>query len=216
MTGSQQVVSKGDFARICNVSPGRVTQWIAEGKITADALVGDGRAAKIIVGIAQRQVRARTDSGQAFGNGLGTRLDPTSRPAPEPRRAASTTVPDDEDADDALADPIDKQIKREKLEALQRTNRIAAADEAAKQGFYTAAAEARRQMTAVAAQVLRTFEGAIPDLADKFAARFKVEGRDVNLFLVEFFRDIRDEAAKKAQATAEKMQASAPGGQEED
>lgn len=194
------------------MSAGRVSQWISEKKIGPEALVGVGRSAKIIVAIAQRQIRARTDSGQAFGNGLGTRLDPA--PAFDPRRVSAAA--EDEEGDDALADPLDKQIKREKLEALQRTNRIAAADEAAKQGFYTAAADARRQMTAVAAQVLRVFEGSIPEMADKFAARFKVEGREVNLFLAEFFRDVRDEAAKKAEATAKKMQASMPGGQAED
>ena len=29
------IVTKGRFAEICNVSPGRVSQWIAEGKISA-------------------------------------------------------------------------------------------------------------------------------------------------------------------------------------
>ena len=70
MKTGEKVVSKGEFAQICNVSPGRVTQWIHEGKIGSDALVGEGRSAKIIVGLAQRQVRARTDSGQAFGTVL--------------------------------------------------------------------------------------------------------------------------------------------------
>lgn len=211
MVNPEAVVSKSRFAEICNVVPGRVTQWISEGKIGKEALVGEGRSAKIIVAVAQRQLRSRIDSGQAFGNGLNTKLS-----RPEPSRPPRSSEPaDDPDADESQ-DPLDQQIKRERLEALQRTNRIAAAEEAAKQGFYTAAADARRQMTAVAAQVLRVFEGAIPEMADKLAAQFKIEERDVNLFLVGFLRDVRDEAAKRAQAAAEKLDATVPGAADDD
>src|SRR5690606_9605999 len=68
------VVSKGEFARMVQVSPGRVSQWIAEGKIGPDALQGEGRLAKIIVDRAMAQVRLRRDPGQAVGNGIATRL----------------------------------------------------------------------------------------------------------------------------------------------
>lgn len=211
MANPEPIVSKSRFAEICNVVPGRVTQWIGEGKIGKDALVGEGRSAKIIVAVAQKQLRSRIDSGQAFGNGLNTKL---SRAEP-PRSPRPSEPADDPDADESQ-NPLDQQIKRERLEALQRANRIAATEEAAKQGFYTAAVDAKRQMTAVAAQVLRTFEGAIPEMADKLAAQFKLEERDVNLFLVQFFRGVRDEAAKRAQAAAEKLEASVPGAADED
>jgi hypothetical protein len=87
------VVSKGQFAALRNVSRGRVSQWISEGKIKPDALVGEGRNAKIKVAVATRQLRDALDVGQLAGNGVGTRPDlpplaqaspaaPTREPAP--------------------------------------------------------------------------------------------------------------------------------------
>src|SRR5215813_1640879 len=60
---SGEVVSKGQFATLRNVSPGRVSQWISEGKIKPDALVGEGRKAKINVAVATRQFRDSLDIG---------------------------------------------------------------------------------------------------------------------------------------------------------
>ena len=209
MAASETSVSKGDFARICNVSPGRVTQWISEGKISGAALVGEGRSAKIVVAIAQKQIRARTDSGQAFGNGLKTKLE-----APEARKPAGPTSalpPRGDLGGDALTDPaasgldkLDTRIKQEKLEALERTNRKAAEDEAAAQGRYTGTAAARRQMTMMASQTMRIFEGALPEIASAVAATFHVQERDVLQILNEQFRKVREQAteAHKREAAA--------------
>ncbi len=91
-----QVVSKGEFARISNVSPGRVTQWIAEGKISVDALVGEGRAARIRVRTAQAQLKRHLDPNQMTANGLRTRIPsgPLAPPPPAPPPAAATPWPD--------------------------------------------------------------------------------------------------------------------------
>lgn len=207
MTGTQQVVTKGEFAKICNVDASRVSQWLKEGKIGPDAVVGEGRSAKIIVGIAQRQIRARTDSGQAFGNGLGTRLNASQAP----RNASPQGYDGPEDGGESIVgDALDEQIKRERLEALQRANRLASTEEAAKQGVYTETAAVRRQMNVVAAQALRVFEGAIPEISTKIAGRFKLEEREVSLFLADIYRDVRAEAAKKAQAAAAKLDTLVP------
>ena len=65
---SGEVVSKGQFAALRNVSPSRVSQWISEGKIKPDALVGEGRNAKINVAVATRQLRDSLDIGQLRRN----------------------------------------------------------------------------------------------------------------------------------------------------
>lgn len=92
-----QVVSKGEFARISNVSPGRVTQWIAEGKITGDALVGEGRAARIRVRAAQSQLKRHLDPNQMTANGVRTRIPtgPLVPPTPEPVEADDSAPSDD-------------------------------------------------------------------------------------------------------------------------
>lgn len=192
MAGSEPVVSKGDFARICGVSPGRVTQWITEGKISGAALVGEGRSAKIVVALAQRQVSARTDSGQAFGNGLKTNLRTPNR-----RDPSATATPGPEVLDPATSlEQLDTRIKKERLEALERQNRKAAEDEAAAQGRYISAAAAKRQMTMVVAQTMRIFEGAVPEIASAIAAELKIEERDVIPVLNREFRKVREQASQ--------------------
>jgi hypothetical protein len=76
-------MSKSEFARRCGVSPQRVGQWISEGKLTDDAIVGEGRKAKINVPIALEQLKERLDPTQRFSlNGLSTRLGGEAPPAP--------------------------------------------------------------------------------------------------------------------------------------
>src|SRR5215475_14332614 len=106
---SGEVVSKGQFAALRNVSPGRVSQWISEGKIKSDALVGEGRNAKINVAVATRQLRDSLDVGQLTGNGVGTRLD-LPLPAPPP-----PTAPAGEPAPSPPGDSIADAIKQERL-----------------------------------------------------------------------------------------------------
>jgi hypothetical protein len=72
-----ETVGKAEFAECVGVSPSRVSQYIAEGKISGDALVGSGRAARIRFEIAVAQLRERLDPSQMAGNGRNTRLGET-------------------------------------------------------------------------------------------------------------------------------------------
>jgi hypothetical protein len=120
---SREVVSKGQFAALRNVSPGRVSQWIQEGKIEPDALVGEGRNAKINVAVATQQLRDALDVSQLAGNGVGTRLD---LPLPPPAQASPSREPA------PSGDPIADAIKQERLDQLRRANRREAEEEAAR------------------------------------------------------------------------------------
>jgi hypothetical protein len=72
----QNLVNKSAFARRCGVTAGRVSQWIANGTIGKDALVGEGQRALVNVPVALEQLRLRLDSTQRFSmNGLSTRLE---------------------------------------------------------------------------------------------------------------------------------------------
>src|SRR4051812_4900503 len=101
------IISKAQFARNRNVSKARVSQWLAAGKISGEALV-DGQLDEEI---ACRQLNVTLDIDQRLsGNGLGTTLIPDTAPAP------GNTVQD--------------KIALERLELLQRQNREKATDEA--------------------------------------------------------------------------------------
>ncbi len=78
MSKLSPAITKSEFAELCSVSRGRVSQWIKAGLISGKAFVGEGRRAKINPEIARRQLRERLSVGQLFGNGADTKLSPSS------------------------------------------------------------------------------------------------------------------------------------------
>jgi hypothetical protein len=191
-TAGSEIVSKSQFAGMCNVTPGRVSQWISERKIYGDALDGHGRGARIRVSVARAQLNRRLDIGQRLGNGLSTTLAGPDAPhpavQPDPAPSASSTSP-------AAVDPVEERIKRERLEQLQRANREAAKKEAAGSGLLTGAEAAAQQMGRIAAQIVTLFEGALPEFSSAIAAKFQVPQRDVLHLLRGEFRKVRANAA---------------------
>src|SRR5437763_1968787 len=128
-------ISKSEFARRRNVSPGRVTQWISAGQISGAALIGEGRGALIDEALAVDQLRRTRDVDQAHsGNGLGTRLEldappPEGEAPPAPLR---------------VSDRVEDKIAVARLEGLERTNRRAAIEEAEQRGELVGAGRARQ------------------------------------------------------------------------
>lgn len=187
-----EVVSKGQFAKLANVSPGRVSQWISEGKIAGEALVGEGRSAQIRVAPAMAQLRSKIDIGQRFGNGIDTNL--SAAPAPAASSPPSPPV-----------DPVEDRIKRERLREIEFRNRDSAEKELARRGTYTRTRDAAEQMAGIVAAMLNVFEGAMPDLATAVAARFQIPQRDVLHLLRGEVRTIRERASLAARKRMESL-----------
>ena len=182
-----EIVSKGRFAELCNVSPGRVSQWLTEGKIHSPALVGEGRSAKINVDLAKAQVKAARDVDQAHsGNGLATNLE-----AETPRLPLANTVTD--------------QIAEQRLELLKRQNREKETDEYVRNGQLVEVDDARRHAGQEVARAINRFEGALPEFANAIAAKFKVPARDVLHELKARWRTVRAAGAVEARERAEPM-----------
>lgn len=191
---AEPAVSKGEFARLIKVSPGRVSQMITEGKIGPDAMVGEGRNARILVDTARRQIADRTDIGQRFGNGLDTQLDLRAAETPaasEPAAPRAVVAP-------PPSDPIADAIKRERLRAVRMANERAAEDRLAEQGRYIRADQAQAAMNKLVASVLSTFEGGLVDMAGVIAAAHSLPVRDVLHELRTAFREVRTKAAEAA------------------
>lgn len=210
MQPSELTESKGEFAKRCNVSPGRVSQWIKDGQIGPEALVGEGRSAKILIDVAVQQLQARRDVGQAVGNGLDTRLERPVAPV-----AAVSGSPGASSGPPSVKDPTSEEIKRERLWALQAANREVREKEAARLGIYTETATVRAEMGRISGQMMRIFEGALPELATAIAAEFKLDARDVTHLLGEQFRKIREAAAATALAAAQRLPETVPSPQTE-
>lgn len=204
MTAVQTVatMSKGEFARLINVSPGRVSQYIASGQIGPDALDGEGRSARIIVDKATRQLNARLDVAQRVGiNGIGTRL---SSDAPSPEAAPSqNSLPIEllRTQSDIVAD----QIAREKLEQAKMQTARARRDEALAAGRYMLADEARAETAKAVGMAFRVMEGGLADMASELAARFEIPQRDIMHQLQKSFRGVRERAAQGFRNEAEAL-----------
>ncbi|APH71438.1 hypothetical protein [Aquibium oceanicum] len=200
----EAAVSKGAFAALIGVSPGRVSQYLAEGKIAPASLQGSGRSAKIIVERAKADLRLTLDISQRLGNGIETRLD-----ADDPEADAGTAAPQDAaPAREGRAPQptgVEYEIKQQKLEQLRRANRNAAIADAEASGTLVETEASRAGMMRVATGMMLVFEGGLTDLANAVAAEFKVPQRDVLHLMRREFRKIRTAAAKQAAAEGAAM-----------
>lgn len=184
-------MSKGEFAAHIGVSAGRVSQMITSGMIGKDALVGEGRSAKVLVEAAVEQIRKRRDVGQALGNGLGTRLSD----APPTQQADAKLLPRDPDTTELIA--------LERLASERRRNRLAEIEEAERMGRLVPAEDMQREVGKVAQRLVNTFTGMVPDIANAIAAEYSLPARD----LVHLIRRVMNE--KRAAAAQELGEAAA-------
>ena len=76
------VGTKTQFAALAGATPGRVSQWLADGKISPEALVGRGHRARIRVTVALGQLRRNSGRGaraSANANGKSRKACPPLR-----------------------------------------------------------------------------------------------------------------------------------------
>ncbi|AKR58004.1 hypothetical protein XM25_19875 [Devosia sp. H5989] len=185
-----QIVSKGEFARMIAVSPGRVSQMISSGMIGPDALVGEGRMARIRAALALSQIKSRRDIGQALGNGLGTRLEESATAHADFGQQAPAD-------DEPRVLGTEDLIKLERLAMERRRNRQAEEDDARRRGELMETKQARAEMTRMATSMLQSFEGALPDFATALAAKFELPQRDLLHELRRSFVSYRAAAADR-------------------
>lgn len=191
----QTLVSKSDFAARANISPGRVTQLIAEGKIGSDAIVGEGRMAKVWLERALAQFQARRDVGQALGNGAHARTHIPAPAAPAVEYSAPDIVL-------PVSDPVAERIQRERLEQERIKTERMKREEAVSEGRYMPAAAGREEMGRVASSIIRIVEGGLADMASAISARFELPQRDVMHELQKSFREVRARASAEERAKA--------------
>jgi hypothetical protein len=186
----QQTVSKGEFAAIIGVSPGRVSQYLTEGKISTGALVGSGRNAKIDVERAKADLRLTLDVSQLLGNGSDTDLSPSAAETSATGQGASTYAPPE-------LRGTDHEIKLQKLEQIRRVNRNAAIEDAKNAGSLIETVAAKNQMSRIAASLVEMFEGNLTDMAMDLAAAFELPQRDIKHILRKSFRKFRETASRQ-------------------
>jgi hypothetical protein len=169
------VVSKKEFAKLAGVSAPRVSQWLKEGKISGEAIVGHGHRARIHVPVALEQLKRNLDPVQHLGAAGRAQLDGNGAAVPP-------TVEDD--------------IKQARLQQLALSNAKARAEAAAQSGRYLLAADARQEMGRVAARLMAAFESSFTEFANAILASPPATSRDALRTLRATWRSIREQRAR--------------------
>jgi hypothetical protein len=186
-----QLATKAEFAAMIRVSPGRISQLIAEKKLGPLELQGTGRSAKIKVPEALAALKLKLDMSQMTGNGSSTRLNVQSAVA-----APKADVPQTPE------DQIEFRFKQAKLEQQEAINRKIAEEEKARAGVYMLADEAKAEMAKLAGQLIQSFEGGLTDMAATLAAEYKLPQRDVVHMMRTQFNTVREKITEKLRREA--------------
>lgn len=204
-------LTKGEFAKLINVSPGRISQYIASGQIGGDALEGTGRSARIIVEKAKRHLNTRLDVSQRVGlNGLATKVGAVSD-EPDLLKSAPPAA-----TFQSHADLVSDQIALEKLEQARMQTARARREEALAEGRFILTDEAKAEITRAVAMAYRVMEGGLADMATLLAGEFEIPQRDILHHLKRGFRDVRERAAQGFQQEMETVPDLVDDGQEAD
>jgi hypothetical protein len=165
------VVSKAEFAELMNVSRQRVSQWLSARQIDCEALVGEGRSARINVEVAKEQLSDRLSVSQHLGANGKALLN-------------------------GGASPIDGDIKSARLRQLVLSNERASADAALRAGIYVKADDVRQQFGAVASRLMTSFESAFMPMANSIVAAKAQTPNEVLRALRAAWLEVRAKAAK--------------------
>lgn len=182
----QDIVTKGEFAKIMQVTPGRVSQWFGTEWWPETAFVGEGRRAKIRVSVARDAILRNINVGQAMGNGQATvkaALDiPTAQPSTAPQ------------VFDEMA-----AAKLRKAEADAEAAEIALAQ---KRAELMPTVLVQQAMGEAGAKIARALDELQTKAAEIYAIAQNGGEADVRRFLRGFGRDVRNQVADAIKLTA--------------
>lgn len=193
-----ETMSKGDFAAHIGVSPGRVSQYIAEGKIRGDALEGEGRRARIRTAVAIQQIQRTLDPNQRFGaNGTALRFAPPAVPMtvksgvglPLPDPPERSIPPSSQPRDLPVDEMGELRLRQERVKA-ERLEREDLLDV----GKYMLTDDVRREMAKAIASAYAVMEQGLQDMSGALAEQFGIPQRDALHALVKAFRTVRENA----------------------
>lgn len=198
------VVSKGEFAAMLDRGASAVSNWIAAGKLSGDALVGEGRRQRIRVGVALQQLGMTLDNGQQMAQSrpiLGAA--PGGLPLGSGRPNASATPPAGS-APIGEVDELQLRQARAKTEIAEENARKAREDADLRRGRYMLAEEARAEMARRMSDMLAGVEIFHRDVARQIAEQTGATENEVRAVIRTAFRTWRD---RRAQVATEQREA---------
>lgn len=183
-------VTKSQFAALRGVTPGRVSQWIGEGKIHGPALEGEGRNARIVYAIACEQLGFTLDPVQAVANGQQASIPVETRPgsaAPVQQEIFS----DQRRLAKIKADQAEMAYERERREFEAETGR------------YMLTVQAEAAWARIFGTVIADLEAGLPSMATEIARQIpSADPKLVTIALRNAYRNWRKNIAALAETQA--------------
>jgi hypothetical protein len=189
------VVTKAAYAALKGRTPSAVSNWIAAGKITAAALIGEGNRACIWVERADAELARTLDPAQQAGQARPVTSSAGIAPSPEPAEAAAAPAAVPSSAGRAAAAGTDDEDLRRR--------RRADADKAE----YDAEAEKREWGRELARLVGETETFVFNTLARELAERFGLDWKKVSMTSRDAYRKFRATIADQAAEEREQIEA---------
>lgn len=196
-------VSKGAFAAMLNVSPGRVSQYIAAGKIHGPAIEGEGRSAVIVVEIACQQLEKSLDMVQRLAQSTASQPplhfappqpdavhgDALQVPPPPPPVMASPAAP---------VDPDTALYNRSRAENAAIQTERSRRDLEADRGRYVLKASVEPGFSRVLTSIILSLEQSLTDIGSAMAAELALDEKKITLALRAAYRSWRADMAAEA------------------
>lgn len=199
------ILTKAEFADRVGRTRSCVSNWIAGGKISAAALIGDGRSARIWLERAEADLSASLDPSQQVAQAepfVRSSLAPETPPAREIRESSATSARSlsaEREANLARRAKADADKSEHDAEAARRK---LALDE----GRYVIAAAAQAAWAREMAKAIADFEMFIAqELPRKVGEQFNIDWRTVSNLTREQFREFRERCAIDARERREAL-----------
>lgn len=186
---SEAHVSKGEFAQMVRRSPAAISNWIRDGKLSGDALVGEGNRARINVAVALGQLGLSLDLGQQLAQ-------------PEPILLPETPVATSPDLPAPLSD-AQKRLAEAKAAQAELDLSVSQAEAAQMEGRWVETTAAQEAWSRELSGIWRSVETwLVTGAASDIAAMDVRDARSVGTVLKSGFRALRQRIADAAASPA--------------
>jgi phage terminase Nu1 subunit (DNA packaging protein) len=186
-------VSASELAIRLDVSRGRVSQWVAEGKLRG-CYTGEGRARRFDLDAVRVALGRNLDTAQALGNGRATLAAIGAISDPDPG--------DDLDDGDGLINGTKARYDAARTLLTEERARAARYDNAQREGTLVLASEVEAQVLAQIGQELAQVDAFLRVAAKDVAAATGADARVVRAVLTAAWRRHRGERAVAADTRA--------------
>lgn len=191
-----------DLAKALGVSPGRVSQYVTEGKLrSGKEFRGELHARRYDLAACAVALGKRLDVAQALGNGRDTMH------AIGQIVGGAVIDPDEPDADGIADQGVKRRYDAARTMEKEEKARRARLENEAEHGTMLIAAEVEVQMAAQLAQEIAQVENVLTRGAEVVASKLGVDFVEVRGLLREVWRDHR---TRRANAAAERASAAQP------